>query len=87
MFENIFLKQQVLSFVKFIKQNFQDENNWKSKYFLIFDQNCKLVKSNDEKDQKIKKLEKKLDKVIILLKNSFNFLVCYDLILCLVVQF
>ena len=70
MFENIFLKQQVLSFVKFIKQNFQDENNWKSKYFLIFDQNCKLVKSNDEKDQKIKKLEKKLDKVILLLKNS-----------------
>ena len=67
MFENIFLKQQVLSFVKFIKQNFQDENNWKSKYFLIFDQNCKLVKSNDEKDQKIKKLEKKLDKVILLI--------------------
>merc|ERR1719354_1321028 len=43
--------------------NYKDENNWKSKYFLIFDQNCKLVKSCDQHVQQIKKLENQHDKL------------------------
>merc|ERR1719354_1382198 len=46
-----------------ISKNDKDENNWKSKYFLIFDQNCKLVKSYDQHVQHIKKLENHYDKL------------------------